>query len=176
MKFGNKHSFEYMIIEFSLIIILCLFVFFTDQTLSFSRNILGKFLTVSLLIFYTSVNVIYGLIFCLLVIIYYKTDFVEQLLNMNDGEQNNQIIHIEKTELLKPTSNQKAQVELSPVELSPVELSISQDKITVEEDIMKPKNSNDSFLDSWTKIWESINLYPVTPSIGIYSEPFSFLQ
>jgi uncharacterized membrane protein len=166
MKFGNKHSFEYMIIEFSLIIILCLFVFFTDQTLSFSRNILGKFLTVSLLIFYTSVNVIYGLIFCLLVIIYYKTDFVEQLLNMNDGEQNNQIIHIEKTELLKPTSNQKA----------PVELSISQDKITVEDDITKPKNSNDSFLETWTKIWESINLYPVTPSIGIYSEPFSFLQ
>jgi len=160
-----------MIIEFSLIIILCLFVFFTDQTLSFSRNILGKFLTVSLLIFYTSVNVIYGLIFCILVIIYYKTDFVEQLLNMNDGEQNNQRIYIEKKELLQPTTKQKP-----PVELSPVELSISQDKITVEEDIMKPKNSNDSFLDSWTKIWESINLYPVTPSIGIYSEPFSFLQ
>jgi hypothetical protein len=166
MKFGNKYSFEYMITEFSLIIIICLFVFFTDQTLSFSRNILGKFLTVSLLIFYTSVNVIYGLIFCLTVIIYYKTDFVEQLLNMNDGEPNSQTIYIEKTELLQPVSNQN----------SSVELSISQDKITVEEDIMKPKNSNDSFSETWSKIWESVNPYSATPSVGIYSEPFSFLQ
>jgi len=166
MKFGNKYSFEYMITEFSLIIIICLFVFFTDQTLSFSRNILGKFITVSLLIFYTSVNVIYGLIFCLTVILYYKTDFVEQLLNMNDGEPNSQTIYIEKTELLKQSPNQKP----------PVELSISQDKITIEEDIMKPKNSNDSFSETWSKIWESVNPYSATPSVGIYSEPFSFLQ
>jgi len=90
---------------------------------------------------------------------------------MNDGEPNNQIIYIEKTELLKPVSKQNP-----PVELSPVELSISQDKITVEEDIMKPKNSNDSFSETWSKIWESVNPYSATPSVGIYSEPFSFLQ
>jgi len=53
---------------------------------------------------------------------------------------------------------------------------ISENKFTVEEDMVKPKNSNDSFYSSWKRIWESAHLDSVNPSVGIFSEPFGFFQ
>lgn len=171
-----KTSIACIITEFSLILLICLFVFYTDQTLSFSRTLLGKLITVLLIIFFTSINILYGLIFCILVIAYYKTDFVEQLLNMDDKQN----IEIEKLERdpkvveVPDTENDfvfsEDTHELIKTNKTPTANSIIQNKITMEEDVVKPKNSND-----WvSKIWESVNPYAATPSVGIFSEPFGF--
>jgi hypothetical protein len=160
---GKELSKKYILTEFFLISIILLFVFFTDNTLSFSRTLLGKFITVSLLLFFTYVNILYGICFLSLIILYYRTDFVEQLLNMNDIDPSSQIIFIQNTDLLETTPKKN--------EDSQTDIIISQEKITVEEEVMKPKSSKDWSLKN---LWDSVNPYSTVPSIGVFSEPFSF--
>ena len=59
------------ICDFSLIIIVYLFLLFPKIAESFSNSIWGKALAVVLIMTYTYYDILYGLLFCLLVIIYY---------------------------------------------------------------------------------------------------------
>jgi hypothetical protein len=52
-------------------IIIYLFLLFPEYAEPFSHSILGKFLIILLIAIYTSYNILYGLLFCLLIIIYY---------------------------------------------------------------------------------------------------------
>lgn len=57
--------------DFSFMIIIYLFLLFPEYAEPFSHSILGKFLIILLIAIYTSYNILYGLLFCLLIIIYY---------------------------------------------------------------------------------------------------------
>jgi hypothetical protein len=48
-----------------------------------SNTVLGKILAISIIIYYTNENPLYGLIFCLLTIIYYQTKYIEGMENEN---------------------------------------------------------------------------------------------
>jgi hypothetical protein len=52
-------------------------------TIQFSGSTLGKLIAICLIAFYTSVNATYGIFVCLLVLVYYQTDLVEEILNMD---------------------------------------------------------------------------------------------
>jgi len=50
----------------------------------FSHSVLGRFIAVLIIIFYSHVDKYLGLIVCGLVIYYYQDDYVENMLNMNE--------------------------------------------------------------------------------------------
>ena len=58
----------------------------TRQFVVGSGTALGKLVAISIIVFYTSVNTMYGLFVCLSILLYYQTDFVEEILNMERGE------------------------------------------------------------------------------------------
>jgi hypothetical protein len=66
-----------LLLNFLPIIIIFLLVSYSDQMAQWSHSILGKFFAIVLIIFYTKIDILSGLLVCALVILYYQTDFVE---------------------------------------------------------------------------------------------------
>ena len=66
-----------LLLNFLPIIIIFLLVSYSDMIATWSHSILGKLVAVILIIFYTRIDVIYGLVVCAIVIFYYQTDYVE---------------------------------------------------------------------------------------------------
>jgi hypothetical protein len=45
----------------------------------------GKLIAICIIVFYTNVNVLYGVFVCMLLLVYYQTDFVEEILRMEQS-------------------------------------------------------------------------------------------
>jgi hypothetical protein len=71
------------IVDFIPIILLFSFAYYSNEMEQFSNTVLGKILAISIIIYYTNENPLYGLIFCLLTIIYYQTKYIEGMENEN---------------------------------------------------------------------------------------------
>jgi hypothetical protein len=71
-----------IIIKLLPIIIVFLLVVYSREFVELSHTILGKFMAVSIIVFYIKCDILYGLLACLLVIFYYQSDFVEQYDNV----------------------------------------------------------------------------------------------
>lgn len=54
--------------------------------IEFGNTILGKFIIIIIIIFYTSINKLYGVLVCLLFILFYQSDIVENMLNKYQTE------------------------------------------------------------------------------------------
>jgi hypothetical protein len=63
--------------EFIPIILFYLLFVHSDEMIDFSNTLLGRAAAVALIIFYSSINIIYGLAICILVIFFYQTDMVQ---------------------------------------------------------------------------------------------------
>lgn len=72
-----KKSTSIYLAEFIPIILFYLFFVHSDEMIDFSNTLLGRALAVSIIIFYSSINVVYGLAMCILVIFFYQTDMVQ---------------------------------------------------------------------------------------------------
>jgi hypothetical protein len=66
-----------LLFEFIPIIVVFLLLSYTKPIIHFSTTILGKCISVFIIIFYTYIDVLYGLLACFLVIIYYNSSYVE---------------------------------------------------------------------------------------------------
>ena len=73
-----------IISQFIPIIILMLLISFSNEFVNFSFSILGKFIALSIIMYYTYLDKYLGLIVCLIIIIYYQSDVVENMLNTDD--------------------------------------------------------------------------------------------
>lgn len=82
---SNKFEISKCCSDFSLILLIFLFVSFPKQMKEFSHSILGRLVAVLLIIFYSFVDIFYGLFFCIIVIYYYQLDFDENMLNIHEG-------------------------------------------------------------------------------------------
>jgi hypothetical protein len=67
-----------------LIPIVFLYMYFAlpQHLISISLTPLGRFLTILIIMYYTTIDIWYGMLVCLLVILYYQADFVEGMSNM----------------------------------------------------------------------------------------------
>jgi hypothetical protein len=74
---------EKIIIQFIPIILVFLLLSYSKFMAIFSNTILGKLISISMIIFYTTIDKILGLFVCSLVILYYQMDYVESMLNMD---------------------------------------------------------------------------------------------
>ena len=67
--------------------IFLVYAFVSDpiDSIQFSGSTLGKFIAICIIAFYTSIHSTYGVFVCLLILVYYQTDMVEEILNMEHG-------------------------------------------------------------------------------------------
>lgn len=78
-----------MIEEFLPIFIIFTILAYPKTAIKFSHSILGRFIAVSIIIFYSSIDKYLGLFVCGLVIFYYQMDFVEGMMaEMNENFDN----------------------------------------------------------------------------------------
>jgi hypothetical protein len=89
------------------IILISLLFLYKEDTIEFSHTILGRLIAVSIILFYISCNILYGLLACLLVILYYQFDFVEERSNLKIN-----MIHLEGfQEGVEPVDNTMQQID-----------------------------------------------------------------
>ena len=64
------------------ILILTLFILYPQQTIYGSHTILGKLFVIIVILFYAYIDILYGILACIIVVFYYQTDVVRE--NMNE--------------------------------------------------------------------------------------------
>jgi hypothetical protein len=69
------------IFDFIPIILIFLYATHNYEMIQMSNTVLGKLLVICLIMYYANENVIYGIFVCVLVILYYQTDYVEGMCN-----------------------------------------------------------------------------------------------
>ena len=90
-----------LVIDFTPIAIVYIFLAYTRDAILFSDTILGKCVAISIITLYTYVNPMYGLFACMCVLLYYQTDFVNDVLNMERSDEiENRLIEMNR-ELLR---------------------------------------------------------------------------
>jgi hypothetical protein len=72
------------IAQFIPIILIVIMVTYSKEFVQFSHSILGKVVAIALVLFYTHLDKYVGVVLCLFVIVYYQSDFVENMLNTDD--------------------------------------------------------------------------------------------
>lgn len=82
---SKKFDFSKCSCDFSLIILIFLFVSCPREMKQFSHSVLGRLVAVLMIIFYSMVDLFYGLFFCIVVIYYYQLDTNENMLNVHEG-------------------------------------------------------------------------------------------
>ena len=101
-------------INFIPIFIIFLLVTYTPEFVKFSHSILGKFLSVVLIIFYVKVDLLAGLLVCLLVIFYYQTDYIE---SFESSPENSNVLNQDPTKSLTTEKiNEQEEPEEEPEE------------------------------------------------------------
>ena len=70
--------------QFIPIILIITLLSYSKEFVNMSNTILGKIFAICIVLFYTSLDKYMGLVLCLLVIVYYQSDFVESMLNTDD--------------------------------------------------------------------------------------------
>ena len=70
--------------QFIPIILIITLLSYSKEFVNMSNTILGKIFAICIVLFYTSLYKYMGLVLCLLVIVYYQSDFVESMLNTDD--------------------------------------------------------------------------------------------
>ena len=87
-KMSYRYIMNNIIIEFIPILLLFLLVSYTDKIVQFSNSVLGKLAAMIIIILYSTIDTIHGLSVCLIFILYYMSDYVENMLNREGLEGN----------------------------------------------------------------------------------------
>ena len=66
-----------ILIEFIPIFIIFLLLSYTKTTIQFSTTILGRCISIIIILFYSYIDILYGLLACFIIIIYYNSSYIE---------------------------------------------------------------------------------------------------
>jgi len=189
----SKFDYSKCFCDFSLIILIFLFFTYPTSMDNFSHTILGKFCAVILIAYYSQQNIIYGLLFCVVVIYYYqmtlfsyenftstlldntsvqtpdtkeaescsetkkKKDFINNYCVDDKLKYKELTVNPEMVEHVFPEIKTHEHSACNPC--NPLcKFSVSNIKLRAEEEIVKPKNSNDYVSDVWNRIQEKFSL------------------
>ncbi len=81
----NKFNLTKCSCDFSLILLIFLFVSYPEHMTKFSHSFLGRLIAILLILFYSTIDIFYGFFFCIIVIYYYQLDYNENSLNTKEG-------------------------------------------------------------------------------------------
>lgn len=76
-----------VIIEFIPIILLFLLLTYTEKMVQWTNTGLGKLLVILIILFYASIDKLYGILVCLLFILFYQSDIFNNILNKCNKEE-----------------------------------------------------------------------------------------
>jgi len=176
--------------EFILIVSVFVFVVYTKELLTFSTTILGKLTSVCILLYYTSLHKLYGLLAAAVIIYlqhheYIRNQFYGNYVREGFGKDDFMQAHCTDGKLKYKTSvvNKEMAEHVFPEikynhpehrchPCDPAcEYTIMEEKLTKENELLMPPQPNNvspekTILDFWKQ--------PVA-SIGVFSEPFSYL-
>lgn len=75
-----------ILLEFIPIVLIFLVLTYTEKMVNWSNTSLGKLLIISIILFYASIDKLYGILVCLFFILFYQSDIVENMLNKQNTE------------------------------------------------------------------------------------------
>jgi len=108
------------IAQFIPIIITLLLLSYSNEFVQFSHSSLGKLTAIALILFYTYLDKYLGGVICLSMIVYYQSDYVENMLNTDDimnklaeNFEQNKHTEEEKAEEFEQTTPAKRQTKLN---------------------------------------------------------------
>jgi hypothetical protein len=76
---------KYTILQFIHIIILFILLTYPEQFVLFSNSSFGRLIAVLIIIFYSSLDKYLGLMACVLIILFFQSDYVENMRSMNEN-------------------------------------------------------------------------------------------
>ena len=74
-----------MIVDFLLILLISLFAFYPDRMIPLSHTSLGRLMAIAIIVYFTKVDVLLGVLICVFTIYYYQMENFEHLLNISEG-------------------------------------------------------------------------------------------
>jgi hypothetical protein len=74
-----------MIVDFVIIILISLFAFYPDRMIPLSHTSLGRLMAITMIVYFTKVDILLGAFICVFAIYYYQMDNFEHLLNISEG-------------------------------------------------------------------------------------------
>jgi len=176
------------------VILIAMLILYEENTAYVADTPLGKIIAVLLIVYYTSVDVLYGLFMCALILLYYQSDYFKSFGIFKDNfsniqhnepaikdfkEQNckNGIllnkgspINLEMLEHIHPDINFRYE-KCNPCS-DTCEFSIIEEQITAEENL-KPKTSDDFSIDKGNFLQK---ISDFIPALWVKSEPFASLE
>jgi hypothetical protein len=178
------------------VILIAMLILYEENVAYIANTPLGKIAAILLIVYYTSVDLLYGLFMCALIVLYYQSDnirikglgfgidnfspmqdsaikdFKEQ--NCKNGELVNKgsPINLEMLEHIHPDINFRYE-KCNPCS-DICEFSIIDEQINAEESL-KPKTSDDFSINKFAdKVLEKLNDF--IPALWVKSEPFASLE
>ena len=112
------------IAQFIPIVIIMLLLSYSKEFVEFSHSILGKLTALALILFYTYLDKYLGVVICLSIIIYYQSDYVENMLNTDDI-MNKLVEKFEQNKSIQEDEQQVSGVEQSTPVKGPTKLNES---------------------------------------------------
>ena len=92
-----------ILVEFIPIVLLFLLLSYTNHFIHISNSILGRSIALLIILFYTYIDINYGLLACAFVILFYQSDIVENMLNQYEYIENFEAnIELEKSKNISP--------------------------------------------------------------------------
>jgi hypothetical protein len=136
--------------DFILIFLIFFFVAFPKEMNDLAQSILGKIITIILIIYYTWNHILYGLLFCVIVVLYYQLQFTNEAFTL--AEQNYCVdgnLKYKEFEINPEMGEHIFPIQFTDNHCNPCNptcnFSLINHKINVEKEILKPKNSNDMY-------------------------------
>lgn len=85
-------DFKKLVFNFIPIFLLFALLSYTEKFIHISGSVLGRLFAVFIIIFYTSIDKIHGILAAALVVLYYQSDIVESMLNIYESEMTYQTV------------------------------------------------------------------------------------
>jgi len=180
-----------IIFQFIPIIIIFMFTVYPNVAIFWSNTILGKIIATAIVLFYSTVDVSYGIMASLLIVLYYqmgnqysegmendlRNQFEKQYCENGVLKYKSMQVKPEMTEHVFP----EIEYEHESLKCNPCNATckykVIEERVANESELQEPKNSRDWVWTKWfsdTVTNEQNSVKEPQDSIGVKSEPFSF--
>lgn len=157
-----------LVINFVPIILIFLLVTYTEEFSKFSHTILGKAFAIVLILFYSKLDILSGVFVCILVILFYQSDYVESFNNMLNVEGFD-----ESTQTTGPAKIQQSQETLETSEkMKSIQSQPESQSETPEELSQRMKLQSQNVSNSVEKFENLKDAYPLDLTAKIDNDAF----
>jgi hypothetical protein len=158
------------------IVLFYMYFAYPDKMLALSIEPMGRFIAVCLILFYTSLDILYGIVFVIFVIFYYQMDLVEGFNGDFTGVTSYEPMQVSQIQIQMPApliASTRDPVVVS-VYSHQEPVGLMDHKLAVQQDIVYPKLS-DEWTDNVWNTWFSDNSTRPFASTGVVSQPFALI-